>query len=192
MKKLLLAGLISSLTLLQGCAGVIVAGAAGTASVAGDGRSVAVQMNDESIESKAYNAIKADLPLYQSSRIAVIAYNGNVLLVGQTPNSQYKSQVENMVKNIDGVRRVFSEIRLSKPISLSKQSTDSWITTKVKSLLLDTPEIASLRIKVVTEDAEVFLIGLVTEKESNKAVEVARHVNGVKQVIKVFEYIPEK
>ncbi len=192
MKKLLIVSLATSLTLVQGCAGVIVAGAAGTASVAGDSRSLAVQMNDESIESKAYNAIKADLPLYQASRISVIANNGNVLLVGQTPTSQNKSQIEKMVKNIDGVRRVFNEIRLNKPISLSKQSSDSWITTKVKSLLLDTPEVESLRIKVVTEDSEVFLIGLVTEKEAAKSVDVARHVKGVKQVIKVYEIIPEK
>ncbi|MCE2572081.1 division/outer membrane stress-associated lipid-binding lipoprotein [Motilimonas eburnea] len=191
MKTLLIISFAASLTLMQGCAGVIVAGAAGTASVAGDSRSLSVQMSDQNIESKAYGAIKEELTLYQASRISVIANNGNVLLIGQTPTSANKSQVEKMVKNIDGVRRVFNEIRLKKPISLSKQSSDSWITTKVKSLLLDTPEIASLRIKVVTEDTEVFLIGLVTEKESDKAVDVARHVKGVTQVIKVFEYIPE-
>ncbi|HAG41754.1 MAG TPA: BON domain-containing protein, partial [Pseudoalteromonas sp.] len=44
-------------------------------------------------------------------------------------------------------------------------------------------------IKVVTENAEVFLMGLVSESESNQAVNIARNVSGVERVIKVFEYL---
>ncbi len=41
---------------------------------------------------------------------------------------------------------------------------------------------------MVTENGEVFLIGLVTRQEGDHAVEIARHVSGVKRVIKAFEF----
>ncbi|MEC8224892.1 MAG: BON domain-containing protein, partial [Pseudomonadota bacterium] len=44
-------------------------------------------------------------------------------------------------------------------------------------------------IKVVTENGEVFLMGLVSDSEANLAVDVARNVSGVERVIKVFEYL---
>jgi hypothetical protein len=55
--------------------------------------------------------------------------------------------------------------------------------------MLTTKGIDSTHFKVVTENSEVFLMGLVTRDEAEKAVNLARHVSGVKKVIKVFEYI---
>ncbi|MCE2596085.1 divisome-associated lipoprotein YraP [Motilimonas cestriensis] len=191
MKKHLSIALIASLTLLQGCAGLFVAGAATTAVVANDRRSVGTQLDDQNIELKAAHLLAKNEALYKASRISSIANNGNVLLVGQTPTAEYQNQAEKIVADISGVRRVFNELRLNNPIGLGRQTSDTWITTKTKSLILDDPEINTLKIKVVTEDAEVFLIGLVTEKEAQKAVEIARHVKGVKRVVKVFEYVAE-
>ncbi|MDO6524192.1 division/outer membrane stress-associated lipid-binding lipoprotein [Motilimonas sp. 1_MG-2023] len=191
MKKRLSFALIASLSLVQGCAGLFVAGAATTAVVANDRRSVGTQLDDQNIELKAINALAKNELLYKASRISAIANNGNVLLVGQTPTAEYQKQAEKIVDDISGVRRVFNELRLNKPISLGQQTSDTWITTKTKSLILDDPAINTLKLKVVTEDAEVFLIGLVTEKEAEKAVEIARHVKGVKRVVKVFEYVAE-
>jgi len=53
--------------------------------------------------------------------------------------------------------------------------------------LLGDKEVSALNIRVVTENGEVFLMGIVSELEADKAVEVARHVNGVSRVIKAFE-----
>jgi hypothetical protein len=34
-------------------------------------------------------------------------------------------------------------------------------------------------------------MGLVTRKEADDAANIARHVSGVKRVVRIFEYIPE-
>jgi osmotically-inducible protein OsmY len=45
-------------------------------------------------------------------------------------------------------------------------------------------------VKVVTENSIVYLMGYVTQKEADTAVEIARNVSGVTTVVKVFEYMP--
>jgi osmotically-inducible protein OsmY len=45
-------------------------------------------------------------------------------------------------------------------------------------------------VKVVTENSVVYLMGLVTHKEADDAVDIARSTEGVAQVVKVFEYQP--
>ena len=186
--RLLLIG-VASLVLLQGCAGVFIAGAATTASVANDRRTVGSVLDDQSIELKAANAIASRKDMDKASRISATSVNGKVLLVGQTPYSQYSRDAEKLVAKISGVRQVYNELRIRKPIGFGDQSNDSWITSKIKSNMLTTEGIDSTHFKVVTENGEVFLMGLVTRSEADKAVDLARHVAGVKKVIKVFEYV---
>ena len=186
--RLLLIG-VASLVLLQGCAGVFIAGAATTASVANDRRTVGSVLDDQSIELKAANAIASRKDMDKASRISATSVNGKVLLVGQTPYSQYSRDAEKLVAKISGVRQVYNELRIRKPIGFGDQSNDSWITSKIKSTMLTTEGIDSTHFKVVTENGEVFLMGLVTRSEADKAVDLARHVAGVKKVIKVFEYV---
>jgi osmotically-inducible protein OsmY len=192
MKNRLLLITVASLALLQGCAGVFVAGAATTASIANDRRTVGSVIDDQNVELKALNAIASRKDMDKASRISATSVNGKVLLVGQTPYSQYSRDAEQLVAKIDGVRQVYNELRISKPVSFSTQSQDSWITSKIKSEMLTTKGVDSTRFKVVTENGEVFLMGLVTREEADKAVNIARHVSGVRKVIKVFEYIQNK
>jgi hypothetical protein len=110
------------------------------------------------------------------------------LLVGQTPSDAYKQEAGKIVGRIEGVRHVYNELRLGKPVSIGVRSNDTWITSKVRADMLGTKNFDSTKVKVVTENSEVFLIGLVTRQEGDQAVEIARHVSGVKQVIKAFEF----
>ena len=189
MKHRLLLIAVASLGLLQGCAGVFIAGAATTASVANDRRTVGSVLDDQNLELKAANAIASRKDMDKASRISATSVNGKVLLVGQTPYSQYSRDAEKLVAKISGVRQVYNELRIRKPIGFTDQSNDSWITSKIKSTMLTTKGIDSTHFKVVTENGEVFLMGLVTRSEAEKAVDLARHVSGVKKVIKVFEFV---
>ena len=189
MKPFSLMLVLGCMAMSQGCAGIFVAGAATTAAVANDRRSVGSVIDDQNIEIKATNAIAARQDINKASRISATSMNGKVLLVGQTPYAQYSRDIEKQVARVDGVRYVYNELRIRKPIDLGQQATDSWITSKVKSQMLATKGIDSTRFKVVTENGEVFLMGLVTRDEADKAVNLTRKISGVRKVIKVFEYI---
>ncbi|CAD7377219.1 MULTISPECIES: BON domain-containing protein [Xanthomonas] len=64
-----------------------------------------------------------------------------------------------------------------------KPVTDTWITTKVKADLLATDNVSGTDVKVETKNGIVTLTGTVaTKAEHDKAVAVAKGIEGVKSV----------
>jgi osmotically-inducible protein OsmY len=182
-----LAAVISLTLLLQACAAAVVAGGASAVTSASDRRTLGSQIDDSGIVVKAERALEANKTLDEQAHINVNSYNGILLLTGQAPNQDLVDTASQLVQGIQGIKEVQNQIRVGNPISFTTRSRDSWITTRVKSLLVADKEISALNIKVITESGEVFLMGLVSSSEADKAVEIARHVNGVSRVIKAFE-----
>lgn len=182
-----LAAVISLTLLLQACAAAVVAGGASAVTSASDRRTLGSQIDDSSIVVKAERALEANKTLDEQAHINVNSYNGILLLTGQAPSQDMVDTASQLVQGIQGIKDVQNQIRVGNPISFTTRSRDSWITTRVKSLLVADKEISALNIKVITESGEVFLMGLVSSTEADKAVEIARHVNGVSRVIKAFE-----
>ena len=180
---------LASALLLQGCAGVMLAGAGTGIGSVTDRRTVGTQLSDQTIDMRATHRLGDTKPLWNDSRLVVITTNGKSLLIGQAPTEQYRQQAEDVVKGVPGVTEVFNEVRLTQPLDITARSQDSWLTSKVKSTLFAEKSLDGTKIKVVTENSEVFLIGLVTQKEADIAVNLARNINGVKRVITVFELI---
>ncbi|WP_196137132.1 BON domain-containing protein [Aliikangiella sp. G2MR2-5] len=191
MRNLTIIVLLSTL-FLSGCESLIVAGAAGGAVASQDRRTVPTQLEDQNIEFKSFGAIFENDELWDDTNIDVVSYNNTVLMVGQAPTAELKAKAEKEIKKIEKVKKVLNQLRIAAPISFFASRNDEIITTKVKSSMLFTSDFPSSKIKVVTENSEVFLMGLVTQDEASKAVEIARNVGGVTRVIKAFEYIQEE
>lgn len=192
MKKLLVPTvLFSSLWLLQGCIGaaVMVGSAAVATKTATDPRTVGRQMDDTTLESRVNAALAKDKELQKVSRVVDIAYQSKVLLVGQTPNQAFSDRAKQIAMKVPGVKAVYNEIRIGKPIGFGTSSSDSWITTKIKSEFLTSNLVKSSSVKVVTENGEVFLLGVVTQQEGQDAALIASKVSGVKRVTKAFDYL---
>ncbi|MBU2070513.1 MAG: BON domain-containing protein [Gammaproteobacteria bacterium] len=187
MNRIKLIAALTLLALLQGCAAAVVAGGAGAVTAANDRRTLGAQIDDKNVVLKAQRALADNAATAEGSNINVTSYNGVILLTGQTRNEQIRQQAQALVRQLDGVRDVQNQIRLSNNTALTTRTRDSWISTKVKTQLLADKQVSGLNIKVVTENAEVFLMGIVSEQEAAKAVEITRHVEGVARVIRAFE-----
>lgn len=174
---------------LQGCiTTAVVGGAAVAGKVATDPRSAGRQLDDETLEEKVAYNLNKDAQLKEESRVNVVAYNGQVVLIGQVPNEMAKEQAGSIAAGVEGVSRVINEIRVGSKIGVGQIGKDSWITTKVKSQLLGNASVKATEVKVITENGEVFLIGNLSNEQANAAAEVARHTNGVVRVVKVIQY----
>lgn len=143
---------------------------------------------DNSIEGRVSTLTDAIQAKNPPASIGVQSHNLYVLIYGQVPNQNVINQVSSEIQGIPEIRKVFNELRVADPENISTFS-DSWITTKVKSSLAAEKGLDSKRINVTTEAGEVFLMGLVTRAEGDKAALVARNIAGVKKVVKIFEYI---
>ncbi|KTD45858.1 hypothetical protein Lrub_2655 [Legionella rubrilucens] len=173
--------------LLTGCVAAVVAGAA-AGMVVYDKRSVVTLESDARIFHLVHTAIVTD-PAFRDSRILVSSFNRVVLLVGQTPTASLRVMAEKIAQKTPNVRRVYDEVTIEHPLSMTQRTKDTWITGQVRSKMLTKKGLESGSIRVVTENSVVYLMGIVTQEQGNLAVDVARQINGVGKVVKVFQYI---
>lgn len=173
-------------TLLASCVVAVVAGAA--AGMVYDRRSVSTMEADARLFHVIHTTIVTD-PQFRDSRILVTSFNRVILLVGQTPTSSLRVVAEKIARSAPGVVRVYDEVTVENPIPLTARTKDSWITSQVRSNMLTKKGLESGSIRVVTEHGAVYLMGIVSSEQATLAVDVARRVNGVNKVVKIFQYI---
>jgi len=157
-----------------------------------DRRDTETMIIDEKIETEATLALNLNETIRQHVHFNVTAFNGKLLVTGEVPIQTLMPEINSTLQHVDDVRAVLNYTLLTPVASLSSRTYDSLITTKVKMAMASNPKLPGLdttRIKVVTENGRVFLMGLVYEKEGDIAVEAARTQQGVRQVIKIFEYL---
>jgi osmotically-inducible protein OsmY len=174
---------------IQSCSSILSATTADPIGEEDDERSAGSFIDDEIIETKALvNIDKADPQLAQS-HVVVTSFNGVVLLAGQVSNETLRQLAAETVAKVGKVRRVHNELAIAGNSSMVARSNDAWITTKVKSKMLTASKLESGRIKVVTENGVVYLMGLVSKEEANRAADLVRKTAGVQKVVRIFEYI---
>ncbi|MCF8158959.1 MAG: BON domain-containing protein [Burkholderiaceae bacterium] len=174
-------------TQLTACVPMIVGGAAVGGSMAADRRTSGTYIEDQAIELKASKAIADSLK--EKVHANITSFNRQVLITGEVSDDANKKKAESLVKPIENVASIKNYLEIAKNSSLSVRTNDAYITSKVKANFLKENKFSANYVKVVTESGTVYLLGLVTHKEADDAVEIARSIGGVKTVVKVFEYI---
>ena len=178
--------ILAASMLLQGCVGAVVVGSAAVATkTTTDPRTAGTQVDDTTLEMKVSNAINKDEEIKKNARIVAVSYQGQILLIGQSPNNSLITKAQSIADKVDDVGDIYNEVR----IGITRASQDSWITTKIKSKLLSSDQVKSANVKVITENGEVFLLGFVTERQAQAAAKVASNTDGVLRVTTVFNYV---
>ncbi len=173
--------------LLTGCVPVVVAAGVGASvMVATDRRSSGAQVDDESIELK----LTKDFSDRWGEEVHVNAtsFNGIVLLTGEAPSTVVQDEITKIAKTTDRVRLVQNYMTIGAVADFGSRSNDSYITSKVKSRMVEAAKFAPNHVKVVTERGVVYLMGIVSRQEGNDAAQIAATTSGVARVVKVFEY----
>lgn len=176
-------------TMNTACVTALVAGAAiATVDIIHDRRSAGEYIDDNTIELTARNYLISDKALRASTHIKPVSMNGILLATGEIDSENVKQQVMTKLRSINGVRQLVDETTITGKTALLARTNDAWITGKVKSRLLLSTGLDANRVKVVTTRGSVYLMGIVTQREADKATELARSIKGVARVVKVFEY----
>ena len=181
---------VAASSLISACAPLLVGGAVmGTSLMVTDRRTSGTQVEDQSIELKAMTRTREAVG--ERGHVNATSYNRTLLLTGEVAAETDKVAVEQAVAKIEGVRTVVNELVVAGSSSLAARSNDAILTSKVKASFIDAKDVFANAIKVVTERGTVYLMGRVTEREANRASDIARGVNGVQKVVRVFEVITE-
>jgi osmotically-inducible protein OsmY len=185
--KTKLAALAVAATLLPGCELAVLGAAGGYAYTAyEDRRTSGVQIDDEAIEVRT--ASRLDERFGDKAHVNTAVYNRAVLLTGEVPSEAAKAEAEKIAVAVPNVKSVTNELQVGAPSTLGTRTNDAFITSKIKARFLDARRFNPFHVKVLTEAGVVYLMGVVTEKEADAAVEIARTTGGVRKVVKIFEY----
>lgn len=176
---------------LSACVPLVVGGAAavGVGMVATDRRSSGAQLDDQTIELRAAARVReiANDHMY----VSVTSYNRQVLLTGAVGSDADRQRVEDVVRRVDNVRSVVNELTIGQPSTFQERSSDAFIVGKIKASLLDAKDIFANSFKVVGERGTIYLMGLATRRETDRATDIARGVSGVQRVVRVVEIVGE-
>ncbi len=178
------------LPFLGGCFGAAVVGAGAGALMLADRRPADTQVADQAIEVRATSRIGEKLG--DRVHVDVTSYGRTVLLTGEVPDAATRAEVEKVVGGVPNVKAITDEVQIAGASSFASRSNDAYITSKVKARFVDANRFPPTVVKVVTEDGVVYLLGLVTQREADAAVEIARTTGGVKKVVRAFEYVSEE
>ncbi len=178
---------MASAALLQGCELALIGAGAGAAySTIEDRRSSGTQLDDDAIELRAGSRIVDRFA--DKVHVNVAAFNRAALITGEVPDETVRAEVEKIVQGVPNVRGVTNEAQLAPVTSFGERTNDSLITAQVKTRYLRANAFNPVHVKVVTEASVVYLMGVVTEREADDAVDIARTTSGVRKVVKIFEY----
>ena len=175
---------------VQGCAPVIMGSALVGSLVAVDRRTSGAQLEDEGIELRS--AVRIREQLGDRAHINVTSYNRQVLITGEVPNAKDKQLVELLVSRVENVKTTVNELAVMGNTTFSQRSSDALASGRVKAGLVDARDLYASAFKVVTERGVTFLMGRVTQREADRATEIARSTTGVVKVVRLFEIITEE
>lgn len=190
-RRMMFTGLsLAALTALAGCGPLVVGGtAATTAIVASDRRTAGEQVEDKAIEMKVGAETRREFADTQNLRINAHSYAGQVLLLGDVPSEQIKQRAGQLAEQVEKVQRVVNQLRVGDVTPVSVRTNDTWLSSKVRTTLINTKEVPSRTINVTTERGIVYLQGKVTEDEGARAGIAASGVSGINKVVKLFEIV---
>jgi osmotically-inducible protein OsmY len=186
----LLATVLSSVTMLEACVPLAIAGVGAGVLMATDRRSTGTIAVDNEIDFKGSSALRSALA--EKAHVNVTAYNRIVLLTGEVASEADKKMAEDTINRIINVRSVVNELQVAPNSSITARSNDLFLQGKIKASFVDAKDIFSNSFKVVVENGTAYLMGIVTEREGTSAADIASRVKGVNRVVKVLEFASEE
>lgn len=154
-------------------------------------RSAGTVLDDQTYESKAIDVLFSRDEFGTNDHIKVEVHNATLLMAGETQSEANKKLATELTSQLRGIKRVVNELAVMPPSSAGERLNNSYMTSKVNSILTTKNPIAGFdatRIKVLTARNIVYLMGTVTRAEGDAVTEIVRNVGGVAQVVKVFDY----
>lgn len=152
-------------------------------------RSYGAAVDDQVIETTTLVNVRKSHPALENAHLVVVSYNGVLLLAGQVPNEEARHLAGQAASRVQNVKRVHNELTVGPNTELLVRTSDSGITTKIKSKLLTHKEAKSGKTKVVTENGVVYLLGIVTRSQADLVSVLAQQTGGVQRVVRLFEYV---
>lgn len=170
-------------TMLTACAAPIVVGAAASAGYIGLQNRPTRQIAADS-ELKA--SIKQELARSNYAYLTDVGidiFYGNVLLTGVVPTNAEGERVLEVVRQTQGVKKVYNELFVGAAYTAGQKAKDAWIAAQIQPRLLGAKDAYPLNYLITTVNNHVYIMGdTATQGEKDHVLHILRTTRGVQQV----------
>jgi osmotically-inducible protein OsmY len=184
---------MSLITTLTGCPAVLVGGATVGTLSAIDRRTTGAQTDDKIMEVRIHDGAisylnsQAQKNNFQPT-LSVISYNRQILLLGLVASENDKNLVERVARAQPAAQKVYNYIDVaSQNRKLNHVTDDTWITSKIRSNLLNIKGVFPKHVKVVTFNGVTYVMGILTPEEQQAATTTISTTSGVQKVVTLYQ-----
>jgi osmotically-inducible protein OsmY len=123
------------------------------------------------------------------AHINIRSFNRMVLISGEVSTAGAREEAERIVRGVESVQGVYNEIQIQGVSDMKTRANDAFITSKIKTRLIDSGKVSAVNVKINTENGVVYLMGLVKHEEADTAAQIASTTSGTQKVVRLFEYL---
>ncbi len=112
--------------------------------------------------------------------------NGRVLMTGSVPTAQDRVNAIRTAWQVDGVKEVINELKVSTESDAVGFGRDVWLINKLETILLFDSEVDSINYTIDVDDGVLYIMGTAqSEQERNRVI---AHARGLEHVRRIVDY----
>lgn len=147
-------------------------------------RTLPEAISDEAIERTSHKNLTNVHGVSENSvRIGIDSFRREVLLTGEVPSEQVKTDVANMISSIHDVKKVYNYLTVTAtPKAQSHTLHENYLKSKIIAKILGTGGVHPSQYKLVVRDNMVYLLGFLTAQQEQTIINTIASVQGMKGV----------
>lgn len=147
-------------------------------------RTLPEAISDEAIERTSHKNLTNVHGVSENSvRIGIDSFRREVLLTGEVPSEQVKTDVANMISSIHDVKKVYNYLTVTAtPKAQSHTLHESYLKSKIIAKILGTGGVHPSQYKLVVRDNMAYLLGFLTAQQEQTIINTIASVQGMEGV----------
>ncbi|MDZ4298752.1 MAG: BON domain-containing protein [Moraxellaceae bacterium] len=154
-------------------------------------RTISDRLTDSQLAQAIRRDIYRDIPSARDARIVVVSFYQAVLIVGEAQTEEMKQAVSNAARNYKDVVIVHNEMTVGPNRTLGQRLSDDLLERKAGINLFAADNLRSEQARVVAVNGTVYLMGKLTQRETDRAIQRIQALDGVTRIIKIVDVLPE-
>lgn len=154
-------------------------------------RTISDRLTDSQLAQAIRRDIFRDVPSARDARVVVVSFYQAVLIVGEAQTEDMKQAITQIARNYRDVVIVHNEMTVGPNRTLGQRLSDDLLERKASINLFAADNLRSEQARIVAVNGTIYLMGKLTQRETDRAIQRIQALDGVTRIIKIVDILPE-
>lgn len=154
-------------------------------------RTIADRLTDSQLAQAIRRDVYRDIPGARDARVIVVSFYQAILILGEAQTDAMRQAITDVAKRYQDVIIVHNEMTVGPNRTLSQRLADDLLERKASISLFAADNLRSEQARVAAVDGTVYLMGKLTQRETDRAIQRIQALDGVRRIIKIVDVLPE-